>query len=157
MDAHDQEAGPRHGAPCVAGVEKSVGVDFNVDTTIGIVTFIARHIPPRGARAAGRRRHLRQGVLVGNLFGILAATAAEGESVEIATVGVCELPKLASAVIAALPGTIPPNRSCCRHRHGADRGHNAGGWQWHRHGARSARRRGNGSGVIRYVAAIRGL
>lgn len=42
-----------------------------------------------------------QGVLVGNLFGVAAITAAEDESVEIATVGVYELPKLASAVIAA--------------------------------------------------------
>jgi predicted RecA/RadA family phage recombinase len=42
-----------------------------------------------------------QGVLVGNLFGVVAKTAAEGESVEIAMVGVYELPKLASAVIAA--------------------------------------------------------
>lgn len=40
-----------------------------------------------------------QGVLVGNLFGVVAKTAAE--SVEIATIGVYELPKLASAVIAA--------------------------------------------------------
>jgi predicted RecA/RadA family phage recombinase len=42
-----------------------------------------------------------QGVLVGNLFGVAAKTAVEGESVEIATVGVYELPKLASAVVAA--------------------------------------------------------
>ena len=42
-----------------------------------------------------------QAVLVGNLFGVAATTAAEGESVEIATVGVYELPKLASAVIGA--------------------------------------------------------
>lgn len=42
-----------------------------------------------------------QAVLVGNLFGVGAKTAAEGESVEMATVGVYELPKLASAVIAA--------------------------------------------------------
>jgi predicted RecA/RadA family phage recombinase len=42
-----------------------------------------------------------QGVLVGNLFGIAATTAAEGESIEIAPVGVYELPKRASAVIAA--------------------------------------------------------
>jgi predicted RecA/RadA family phage recombinase len=42
-----------------------------------------------------------QGVLVGNLFGVAASTAAEGESVEIATVGVYELPKLTSAVISA--------------------------------------------------------
>ncbi|MBX6330069.1 MAG: DUF2190 family protein [Pseudolabrys sp.] len=42
-----------------------------------------------------------QGVLVGNLFGVAATTVAEGESVEIATVGVYELPKLVSAVIAA--------------------------------------------------------
>jgi predicted RecA/RadA family phage recombinase len=42
-----------------------------------------------------------QGVLVGNLFGVVATTVAEGKSVEIATVGVYELPKLVSAVIAA--------------------------------------------------------
>jgi predicted RecA/RadA family phage recombinase len=42
-----------------------------------------------------------QGVLVGNLFGVAATTAAEGESAEIATIGVYELPKLVSAVIAA--------------------------------------------------------
>jgi predicted RecA/RadA family phage recombinase len=42
-----------------------------------------------------------QGVLVGNLFGVAATTAAEGSSIEIATVGVYELPKLVSAVIAA--------------------------------------------------------
>lgn len=42
-----------------------------------------------------------QGILVGNLFGVAATTAVEGESVEIATVGVYELPKLVSAVIAA--------------------------------------------------------
>jgi predicted RecA/RadA family phage recombinase len=42
-----------------------------------------------------------QGVLLGNLFGIAAKTAAEGDSVQIATVGVYELPKLVSAVIAA--------------------------------------------------------
>ena len=42
-----------------------------------------------------------QGLLVGNLFGVAATTAAEGESIEIATVGVFELPKLVSAVIAA--------------------------------------------------------
>lgn len=42
-----------------------------------------------------------QGLLVGNLFGVAATTVAEGESVEIATVGVYELPKLVSAVIAA--------------------------------------------------------
>ncbi len=32
----------------VAGVEKTLGVDFNVDTTTGLVTFIAGHIPPNG-------------------------------------------------------------------------------------------------------------
>ncbi len=42
-----------------------------------------------------------QGVLIGNLFGVATKTAAEDESVEIATVGVYELPKLTSAVIAA--------------------------------------------------------
>jgi predicted RecA/RadA family phage recombinase len=42
-----------------------------------------------------------QGMLIGNLFGVAATTVAEGESVEIATVGVYELPKLVSAVIAA--------------------------------------------------------
>lgn len=38
-------------------------------------------------------------VLVGDLFGVAANTEAEGDSVEIATVGVYELPTLASAVI----------------------------------------------------------
>jgi predicted RecA/RadA family phage recombinase len=50
---------------------------------------------PAGGLASG------QGVLVGNLFGVAAKAAGEDESVEIATVGVYELPKLASAVIAA--------------------------------------------------------
>jgi predicted RecA/RadA family phage recombinase len=50
---------------------------------------------PTGGVASG------QGVLVGNLFGVSATTVAEGESAEIATVGVYELPKLVSAVIAA--------------------------------------------------------
>ena len=39
--------------------------------------------------------------LLANLFGVAAKTAAEGESVEVATVGVYEMPKLASAVIGA--------------------------------------------------------
>ena len=33
----------------VAGVEKTAGTDFNVDTTTGLVTFLAGHIPPVGA------------------------------------------------------------------------------------------------------------
>lgn len=41
-----------------------------------------------------------QGVLAGNLFGIAAKTAAESENVEIATIGVYDLPKAPSAVIA---------------------------------------------------------
>jgi len=40
-----------------------------------------------------------QGILVGSLFGIVAATAAEGEAVEIATTGVFDLPKDAATVI----------------------------------------------------------
>ncbi|MFN3348898.1 DUF2190 family protein [Pseudorhodoplanes sp.] len=50
---------------------------------------------PTGGATSG------QGVLVGNLFGVAATTVAEGADVEIATVGVYELPKLVSAVIAA--------------------------------------------------------
>jgi predicted RecA/RadA family phage recombinase len=50
---------------------------------------------PTGGVASG------QGLLVGNLFGVAATTVAEGNSVEIATVGVYELPKLVSAVVAA--------------------------------------------------------
>ncbi len=42
-----------------------------------------------------------QGVLIGNLFGIAANTATEGESVELATTGVYDLPKAANAVLAA--------------------------------------------------------
>jgi predicted RecA/RadA family phage recombinase len=50
---------------------------------------------PAGGVAAG------QGLLVGNLFGIASNSVAEGESVEMATVGVYELPKLVTAVIGA--------------------------------------------------------
>jgi predicted RecA/RadA family phage recombinase len=49
---------------------------------------------PAGGIASG------QGVLVGSLFGVAAKTAAEGESVEIATTGVYELPKAPATVIA---------------------------------------------------------
>ncbi len=41
-----------------------------------------------------------QGIVVGSLFGVAAKAAAEGESVEIATVGVYELPKAPATVIA---------------------------------------------------------
>jgi len=40
------------------------------------------------------------GVLVGNIFGISVMDAVAGDEVEIATVGVYELPKLSTAVIA---------------------------------------------------------
>jgi predicted RecA/RadA family phage recombinase len=40
-------------------------------------------------------------VVIGALFGVASKTAAEGETVTIATEGVFDLPKLASAVIAA--------------------------------------------------------
>lgn len=40
------------------------------------------------------------GVLVGSIFGVAAADAVTGEGVEIATVGVYELPKLSTAVIS---------------------------------------------------------
>jgi predicted RecA/RadA family phage recombinase len=49
---------------------------------------------PAGGIASG------QGVLVGSLFGVAAKAAAEGESVEIATVGVYELPKAPATVVA---------------------------------------------------------
>lgn len=42
-----------------------------------------------------------QGLLVGSLFGIVTATAAEGEAAEIATTGVFDLPKDAATVIDA--------------------------------------------------------
>jgi predicted RecA/RadA family phage recombinase len=41
------------------------------------------------------------GVIIGNLFGIASRTVLVGEQVAISTEGVYELPKLASAVIAA--------------------------------------------------------
>jgi predicted RecA/RadA family phage recombinase len=41
------------------------------------------------------------GVVVGALFGVATKTAAAGETVTLATDGVFDLPKLASAVIAA--------------------------------------------------------
>jgi predicted RecA/RadA family phage recombinase len=40
-------------------------------------------------------------IVIGALFGVASKTAAAGETVAIATVGVFDLPKLASAVIAA--------------------------------------------------------
>jgi len=49
---------------------------------------------PTGSATSG------QGVLVGSLFGVAAFTAAEGESVEVATTGVYEMPKDPLAVIA---------------------------------------------------------
>lgn len=42
-----------------------------------------------------------QGVLIGNLFGIAAKDATQGESVELATTGVYDLPKAANAVLTA--------------------------------------------------------
>jgi predicted RecA/RadA family phage recombinase len=50
---------------------------------------------PAGGVASG------DGVVIGALFGIASKTAAAGETVTIATEGVFDLPKLASAVIAA--------------------------------------------------------
>jgi predicted RecA/RadA family phage recombinase len=41
------------------------------------------------------------GVVIGALFGVASKTAAAGETVTVATEGVFDLPKLASAVIAA--------------------------------------------------------
>lgn len=49
---------------------------------------------PTGGIASGA------GIIVGSLFGVAAFTAAEGESVEIATTGVYELPKDPTAMIA---------------------------------------------------------
>ncbi len=48
---------------------------------------------PAGGIASG------QGLLVSSLFGVAAKAAAEGESVEIATVGVFELSKAPATVI----------------------------------------------------------
>jgi predicted RecA/RadA family phage recombinase len=52
-------------------------------------------VAPAGGVASG------DGVLIGALFGVASKTAAEGNTVTIATEGVFDLPKLASAVIAA--------------------------------------------------------
>lgn len=57
-----------------------------------------------------------RGVLVGNLFGVAATTAAEGENVDIATVGIYGLPKLVSAVIAA-SALDPPHSAFSLSRH----------------------------------------
>ena len=40
------------------------------------------------------------GVLVGSIFGVAATDAVTGDEVEIATIGIYELPKLSTAVIA---------------------------------------------------------
>lgn len=49
---------------------------------------------PTGGVASG------QGMVVGGLFGIAATTAPEGSNVEIATVGVFDLPKAPATVFA---------------------------------------------------------
>lgn len=51
-------------------------------------------IAPNGGVASG------EPILIGNLFGIAATTQAAGEEVELATVGVYDLPKTAVAVTA---------------------------------------------------------
>ncbi len=48
---------------------------------------------PAGGIASG------QGIVTGSLFGVATKSAAEGESVEIATTGVYELPKAPATVI----------------------------------------------------------
>ncbi len=54
------------------------------------------------------------GVIVGNLFGVAATTAAAGDPVALATRGVYELPKRTTATFTA--GTVVsydmPNRRC---------------------------------------------
>jgi predicted RecA/RadA family phage recombinase len=57
----------------------------------GMITVAA----PAGGVTSGN------GVVIGALFGIASKTAAAGETVTLATDGVFDLPKLASAVIAA--------------------------------------------------------
>jgi len=37
----------------VDGVEKTLGTDFTVDTTTGVITFLAGHVPSSGALTAG--------------------------------------------------------------------------------------------------------
>ena len=48
---------------------------------------------PAGGIASG------EGALIGNIFGIAAYAAAEGEPVELATTGVYQLPKATAAVL----------------------------------------------------------
>ena len=55
-----------------------------------VITLIA----PAGGAGSG------SGVLVGNLFGVAAFAAPEGEGVEVATRGVYMLPKEPTAIIA---------------------------------------------------------
>ena len=98
-----------------------------------------------------------QGVLVGNLFGVAANTAAEGESVEIATIGVYELPKLASAVIAAGARVAWDDTAkqvvLPAHGHGADRDRNGRRGKWRHHRSRQVGWRGDGSGIVEFWPA----
>ena len=48
---------------------------------------------PAGGVASG------EGLIIGNIFGIAAYSAAEGEPVELATFGVYQLPKATAAVL----------------------------------------------------------
>ncbi len=49
---------------------------------------------PTGGIASG------EGLIVGNIFGIAAYSAAEGDPLELATTGVYKLPKATAAVLA---------------------------------------------------------
>lgn len=55
---------------------------------------IVRVTTPVGGIASG------EGLIVGNIFGIAAYSAAEGDPLELATTGVYKLPKASAAVLA---------------------------------------------------------
>lgn len=67
----------------VGGVEKTAGVDFNVDATTGVVTFVAGHIP--GAAAA---------VTAGYLFDVPVRFDADFLEIDFAAFEAGEIPKI---------------------------------------------------------------
>jgi predicted RecA/RadA family phage recombinase len=60
-----------------------------------------RRMQTRGVEVGDPGGDLGAGVIIGNPFGVASRTVLVGEQVTISTEGIYELPKLASAVIAA--------------------------------------------------------
>jgi len=67
----------------VAGVEKSVTSDFDVDVTTGVVTFVPGHVPPAGAA-----------VTAGYLFDVPVRFDTDTLEIDLAAFEAGEIPKI---------------------------------------------------------------